>query len=139
MNKKSNFYKFRFANREEIKTVFAQGSNIIYKDFFVYSKSSRKLYYPYFNRTWVRFLDKDSKPIDDVNMDLSIMTYSFGRVVATNYFEKLKNNFDEEWKNYKNFICTVNYLPMNEVIEDVFDTEIVEENIKKFTKSYQSR
>ena len=78
-------------------------------------------------------------PIDEVNLDIGLMTYSFGHVVAANYLERLKNNFDEEWKNYKNFICTVNYLPMSEVIEDVFDTEIVEESIKKFVKSYHER
>ena len=37
------------------------------------------------------------------------------------------------------FICTVNYLPMDEIINEYFDINLIENNIKKFIKSYRGR
>ena len=65
--------------------------------------------------------------------------YSFGSFISSYFFERLKNDFDTEWKNYKNFICTVSYLPMKEVIETYFDVDLIKEDIKKLTKSYRER
>ncbi len=74
---------------------------------------------------------------NDIN--LTILRYSIGKVIAMYFHEKLKNDFNHEWKKYKDFLCTVNYLPMNEVMEKYFDVDLVTENIKKFTKSYHGR
>ena len=65
--------------------------------------------------------------------------YSVSNIIAMYFHEKLKNNFSTEWKNYKDFICTINYLDMDEVINKYFDIHLVEDNIKKFIKSYRGR
>jgi hypothetical protein len=44
-----------------------------------------------------------------------------------------------EWKNFKNFICTVNYLSMKDVLDKCFDINLIKDNIKEFTKSYRER
>lgn len=65
--------------------------------------------------------------------------YSFGDIIARHFIEKLKNDFDTEWNNYKDFICTINYLPMKEVIDKYFDLDLVKDDVKKLTKSYRER
>lgn len=74
-----------------------------------------------------------------VDLCLDEFHYSISNIIAMYFYEKLKNNFDMEWKNYKDFICTINYLPMNEVINEYFDINLVEDNINKFIKSYRKR
>lgn len=73
------------------------------------------------------------------NIEFVRFHYSIGKAMAMYFHEKLKNNFDQEWKNYKDFLCTVNYLPMNEVLDKYFDVDLVTENIKRITKSYHGR
>ena len=75
-------------------------------------------------------------PPINFNMELTEFHYSIGNIISMYYINKLKNNFDIEWKNYKDFICTVNYLTMDEVINKYFDINLIEENIKELTKSY---
>ena len=53
--------------------------------------------------------------------------------------KKFENDFDVEWHNFKDFICTVEYIPMNEVIEEYFDIDSVKDEVKKLTKSYRER
>ena len=65
--------------------------------------------------------------------------YSISNIIAMYFHQKLKSNFKVEWQNYKNFICTINYLPMDEVIDKYFDIDLIEDNIKKFIKSYRGR
>ena len=70
-------------------------------------------------------------------VNISDIKYAIGKSLAMCFQEKIKNNFDEEWKNYKNFICTVNYLSLKEVMEEYLDVDIISEKIKKYSKSYQ--
>lgn len=65
--------------------------------------------------------------------------YSIGKTIALYFREKLNNNFEEEWKNYKNFLCTINYLPMEEVLDKYFDVDVVANSFKKMIKSYRER
>ena len=74
-----------------------------------------------------------------LELSLDNFHYSISNIIAMYFHEKLKNNFDLEWKNYKDFICTVNYLPMDEIINEYFDINLIENNIKKFIKSYRGR
>lgn len=65
--------------------------------------------------------------------------YAIGYIIAMNFMEKLKGDFETEWKNFKNFICSVNYLTMEEVIEKYMNIDFVQEDIKKLCKSYRER
>ena len=70
---------------------------------------------------------------------LTEINYSFGRIISNYFLKRLKKDFDAEWKNYKNFVCTVNYLPMSEVIDTYFVLDLYKEDIKTLTKSYHER
>ena len=73
--------------------------------------------------------------------DLSIEAfhYSIGNAIAMYFMEKFNGNFNEEWKNFKDFICTVRYLPMDEVIKEYFDDDLIKKKIKEFMPSYRGR
>lgn len=77
--------------------------------------------------------------VADKCLDLTKFHYSIGKAIAIYFHEKLKNNFTEEWPKYKDFLCTINYLPMSEVFDKYFDVSLVTENIKRLTKSYRER
>ena len=67
------------------------------------------------------------------------INYSFGDIIASYFIERLNNDFKTGWNEFKNFICTVNYLPMSEVIDEYFDLNLVKGDIKKLIKSYRER
>jgi hypothetical protein len=81
----------------------------------------------------------DSLPKNQSCVEFRDLKYAIGRSLAICFHEKLRNNFEEEWKNYKNFICTVNYLPLNEVVEDYLDDKVITGTFKRFIKSYRER
>lgn len=62
--------------------------------------------------------------------------YSFGHIISDYFIKKMKQDFNSGLKEFKDFICTVNYLPLDEVVEKYFDIDLVNENIKTLTKSY---
>lgn len=89
----------------------------------------------------VKEIIADSGYVKPFNLkpELTEIHYAFGYIIANHFVEKLKNDFANEWTNFKNFICTMEYLPMQEVIDTYFDVDLVKEDIKKLTKSYRER
>jgi len=69
--------------------------------------------------------------------ELIELRYAFGDIIAAYFYEKLKEDFELGWQEFKNFICTVNYLPLDEVIDKYFDIELVKSDIKTLMKSYR--
>ena len=74
-----------------------------------------------------------------LNIELDEIHYAIGNIIAIYFNEKLKGNFKCEWKSFKDFLCTVHYLPMNEVLNKYIDMNLINEKIKAFTKSYRNR
>ena len=74
-----------------------------------------------------------------LNIELDEIHYAIGNMIAIYFNEKLKSNKIHEWKNFKDFLCTVHYLPMSEVLHKYIDLDLINEKIKTFTKSYRER
>ena len=70
---------------------------------------------------------------------LTEFNYSIGNINTMFFLNKAKVNFDETLKEYKNFICMVDNYPLKEILDKYFDMDIMENNIKKFIKSYHNR
>ena len=74
-----------------------------------------------------------------LNLSLTEFHYSLGNIIATYYLKKMKNDFYGTWKEYKDFICTVDNYPLKEILDEYFDMDIMNDYIKKFVKSYRGR
>ena len=79
--------------------------------------------------------------IDPPNKDFELydLHYSIGGIISTYFFHKIKEDFASGWKEFKDFICTVNYLPFDEVIDKYLRVDLVEKDVKTLTKSYRER
>lgn len=82
---------------------------------------------------------EESGPDNQSSVDISDIQYAIGQSLAICFREKFKNNFNEEWKKYKDFICTINYLPLDEVINEYMDTNLINKKFSGFIKSYRAR
>ena len=74
-----------------------------------------------------------------LNFELSEFHYSIGEIVSNYFINKMNNNFKETWKEYKNFICTVDNYPLEEIFDKYLDIDLMRNDIKKFIKKYYSR
>ena len=73
------------------------------------------------------------------DFDLTAFHYSIGEVIANYFFNKMQSDFDSGWKEFKDFICTVDNYPLKEVLDKYMDIDSYKEKINTFTKSYHSR
>ena len=73
------------------------------------------------------------------DFSLTEFHYSIGSIIAKYFIDKMKNDFKNSWKEYKDFICTVDNYPLEEILDKYFDMNLMEDNIKTFTKSYHNR
>ena len=74
-----------------------------------------------------------------LNFELSEFHYSIGEIIATYFMNKMKDDYTNTWKEYKDFICTVDDYPLKEVLDKYMDINLIKDNIKEFTKSYRNR
>lgn len=74
-----------------------------------------------------------------IEPELYEIQYSFGDIISSFFYDKITADYETGWKEFKDFIRTVNYLPMKEVIEKYFNYEKINNDIKKLTKSYRER
>ena len=74
-----------------------------------------------------------------LNLELSEIHYSIGEIIATYFINKMQNDFHSAWKDYKDFITTVDNYPLEDIINKYIDTNLVKNDIKKFIKDYRSR
>ena len=72
------------------------------------------------------------------NIDMTVFHYSLGYIIASYFINKMKSNFEETWKEYKDFICMVDNYPLKEILDKYFDLDLMKDNIKTFIKSYHS-
>ena len=70
---------------------------------------------------------------------LSEFHYSIGEIIASYFINQMQNDFTKTWKEYKNFICTVDNYPLKEILDKYMDIELIKENINTFVKSYRTR
>ena len=74
-----------------------------------------------------------------IELELSEFHYSIGEIIANYFINKMKDDFEGTWKEYKDFICTVDDYPLKEILDKYMDIDLVQANIKKFIKSYRMR
>ena len=74
-----------------------------------------------------------------INLHLTEYHYSLGNIIATYFIDKIKKDFFGTWKEFKDFICTVDNYPLKEVLDEYFDLDLMNDYIKKFIKSYRGR
>ena len=74
-----------------------------------------------------------------LNFELSEIHYSTGEIIATYFMNKMEKDFNSSWKEYKDFIMTVDNYPLEDIFNKYIDTNLVKNEIKKFIKSYHSR
>ena len=74
-----------------------------------------------------------------LNMSFTEFHYSLGNIIANYFINKLPNGFDKTWKEYKDFICMVDNYPLKEILDECFNLNLMQNNIKTFIKSYRSR
>lgn len=74
-----------------------------------------------------------------LDLSLTELHYSIGNIIANHFLKKIEEDFKSGWQEFKNFLCTVNYLPIEEVLIKYLDIPLMKENIKKYMKSYQGR
>lgn len=74
-----------------------------------------------------------------LNFELSEIHYSIGEIIASYFMNKMNNDFLSAWKEYKDFITTVDNYPLEDVIEKYIDVNLIKDNIKKFIKKYRAR
>ncbi len=70
------------------------------------------------------------------SVELNSIKYALGRSFAICFQEKMRENYREGWKEYKEFITLLSSLPFNDVIEKYFDTELINNHVKTLIKSY---
>lgn len=70
-------------------------------------------------------------------LQLTEYHYSLGNIIATYFIDKIKKDFFGTWKEFKDFICTVDNYPLKEVLDKYFDLDLMNDYIKKFIKSYR--
>jgi oligoendopeptidase F len=70
------------------------------------------------------------------SVELNSIKYALGRSFAICFQEKMRENYREGWKEYKEFITLLSSLPLNDVIEKYFDTELINNHVKTLIKSY---
>ena len=94
---------------------------------------------PYSHLELLGRMVKDCGYIYPNKLDLSFneFHYSIGNVIANYFYKRISENFIDGWKEFKNFICTANYLPLKEALDKYFDIDLMRDNIKKFVKSYR--
>ena len=73
------------------------------------------------------------------NISLDTFSYSIGHIISTYFIDKMKNNFKEAWQEYKSFISTADNYSLLEVLDKYYDDNLINNNIKKFIKSYRVR
>ncbi len=74
-----------------------------------------------------------------LELGLDEFHYSLGNIIATYFMERIKNNFEKEWLNFKDFLCYVNYLPLDEILEKYTDVSLVKQKINDFMLNYRSQ
>lgn len=72
-----------------------------------------------------------------LNFELSEIHYSTGEIIATYFMNKMKNDFNSAWNEYKNFITTCDNYPLEDIVNKYIDTDLVKNEIKIFTKRYR--
>lgn len=71
--------------------------------------------------------------------ELSEFHYSIGEMIATYFMNKMENDFQNSWKEYKDFITTCDDYPLEEILDKYIDIDLIKDNIKKFIKDYHNR
>ena len=74
-----------------------------------------------------------------LDMALTEFHYSLGNIFATYFIEKMKKDFTNSCKEYKDFICMADNYPLYEILDKYFDVSLMKNNIKSFIKNYRSR
>ena len=73
------------------------------------------------------------------DFDLTAFHYSIGDIIANNFSNIIKNDFDSGWKKYKDFICNAYNYPLKDVLDEYMDIDLYKKDINTFVKSYHSR
>lgn len=73
------------------------------------------------------------------DLELTEIHYAIGNIMASHFAKKINEDKINGWKEFKNFISMVNYLPIEEILEKYLDISLVQQDIKKFMKSYRGR
>ena len=73
------------------------------------------------------------------DFQLTEFHYSIGNVIASYFINKSKKDFYGTLKEFKDFICTMDDYPLEDILDKYFDMNLMEEKIKTFTKSYHNR
>ena len=74
-----------------------------------------------------------------MNFELSEIHYSIGEIIASYFIRRMKDNFEDTWKDYKDFICTVDNYKLKDIFDKYLEIEPFKDDIKKFIKKYRSR
>ena len=74
-----------------------------------------------------------------MNFELSEIHYSIGEIIASYFIRRMKDNFEDTWKDYKDFICTVDDYKLKDIFDKYLEIEPFKDDIKKFIKKYRSR
>ena len=74
-----------------------------------------------------------------MSFELTEFHYAIGEIISNYFFNKMQSDFYGSWKEYKDFICTVNDYPLKEVLDQYMDVDLYKEKINTFVKSYHYR
>ena len=74
-----------------------------------------------------------------LDFSLSELHYSIGEIIASYFMNKMNSDFNNTWKEYKDFITTVDNYPLEDIFKKYIDTNLIKNNIKEFIKTYRAR
>ena len=73
------------------------------------------------------------------DLPLSSIQYALGNGISMYFLNKMKNDFEGTWKEYKDFITMSNYTSLDEILDKYYNVNVIKENINGFIKSYRNR